>query len=126
MLLGTDHAPVCDTTQKPAYRAGAATRLELVALVNAGLTPYEALATGTVNVAKYFETLAETGTVEVGKRADLVLLNSNPLQTFDGLVRPAGVMLGGRWLSRADLDALARSFGVTMNEDGSWTCAMAP
>jgi imidazolonepropionase-like amidohydrolase len=77
---------------------------ELAALVQAGLTPYQALVTGTRNVAVYFGTLAESGTVAVGKRADLVLLEGNPLRDIEQSRRIAGVMLGGRWLTRADLD----------------------
>jgi hypothetical protein len=77
---------------------------ELQALVRAGLTPYQALLTGTRNVASYFGTLDETGTLAVGKRADLVLLRGNPLADIANTLHPAGVMLGGRWLPRAELD----------------------
>jgi imidazolonepropionase-like amidohydrolase len=77
---------------------------ELAALVWAGLTPYQALATSTRNVAAYFGTLDESGTVAVGKRADLVLLDGNPLVDISQTMHIAGVMLNGRWLSRATLD----------------------
>ena len=72
-------------------------------MTRAGLTPYQALAAGTRNVAAFFGTLAETGTVAVGKRADLVLLAGNPLADIRQTARIAGVMLGGRWLARAEL-----------------------
>ena len=52
---------------------------ELESLVAAGLTPYQALETGTRNVAVFFGTSATTGTIAVGKRADLILLDANPL-----------------------------------------------
>jgi imidazolonepropionase-like amidohydrolase len=77
---------------------------ELEALVQAGLTPYQALATGTRNVAAFFKTPDETGTVAVGKRADLVLLRGNPLTDIRNTRQPAGVMIGGRWLARAEID----------------------
>jgi imidazolonepropionase-like amidohydrolase len=77
---------------------------EIQALVGAGLTPYQALVTGTRNPALYFGTLDSTGTVTVGKRADLVLVNGNPLQDIKHTAQPAGVMLGGRWLARDELD----------------------
>lgn len=77
---------------------------ELRNLVKGGLTPYEALATGTTNFAVYSQTLAETGTVAAGKRADLVLLDANPLQDIANSQRIAGVMLGGRWITRDKLD----------------------
>jgi imidazolonepropionase-like amidohydrolase len=88
---------------------------DLVSLVAAGLTPYQALVMATRNMAEYFGTLDETGTVAVGKRADLLLFDRNPLENLRRLgllkiddvreqARPAGVMLGGRWLPRAELD----------------------
>jgi imidazolonepropionase-like amidohydrolase len=85
---------------------------ELQALVRLGLTPYEALAAGTRNVAAYFGTQDSTGTIAVGKRADLVLLSGNPLEDIRHTMVSAGVMVNGRWLSRVELDArLARLQG---------------
>ena len=60
---------------------------------------------GTRNSAAYFGTLGETGTVTPGKRADLVLLNGNPLDSIENSRKIAGVMLGGRWLAAEDLQA---------------------
>jgi imidazolonepropionase-like amidohydrolase len=77
---------------------------ELRALVDAGLTPYQALRTGTKNVSTYFGTESTTGTVGAGKRADLVLLDANPLENIDNSTRIAGVMVNGRWLAKADID----------------------
>ena len=77
---------------------------ELQAIVAAGLTPYQALRSGTANVATYFGTTATTGTVAAGKRADLLLLDANPLQDISNSSRIAGVMVNGRWLSRGDID----------------------
>ena len=77
---------------------------ELAMYVAAGLTPYQALATGTRNVAVHFGTLKTTGTVEAGKRADLVLLEGNPLQNVSNTSRISGVMIGGRWLPKSDID----------------------
>ena len=48
----------------------------------------------------------ESGTIEVGKRADLVLLSANPLEKISNTRRIEGVMLGGQWLSRIALDFL--------------------
>ena len=77
---------------------------ELDALVRAGLTPYQALVTGTRNPAVYFGNLSESGTVAKGKRADLVLLQGNPLVDIQNAGRIAGVMLGGRWLTHSYFD----------------------
>jgi hypothetical protein len=76
---------------------------ELQSLVRAGLTPYQALRTGTVRVAEYFGN-KDTGTIAPGKRADLVLLEGNPLEIISHSSRIAGVMLGGRWLPKAEID----------------------
>ncbi len=78
---------------------------ELRLLVASGLTPYEALVTGTRQVAAFFGLLDEAGTVARGKRADLVLLDANPLADIAHTSRIAGVMLGGRWMDRQALDA---------------------
>jgi imidazolonepropionase-like amidohydrolase len=77
---------------------------ELAALVRAGLTPYQALVTGTRNPAQFLGLLEERGTVAVGKGADLVLLYGNPLEDIRHTREPAGVMRAGRWLDRAELD----------------------
>ncbi len=85
---------------------------ELGTYVAAGLTPYQALSTGTRNIAVFLGNEAEAGTVEVGKRADLVLLDGNPLTDIANVGRKAGVMVAGRWLPKAEIEsrlaALAR------------------
>ncbi len=86
--------------------SGFSVHRELELLVGAaGLTPYQALSTGTREAARYLGTLDSTGTVAVGKRADLVLLDGNPLKDIRYTAGPAGVMVGGHWLPRALLDA---------------------
>jgi imidazolonepropionase-like amidohydrolase len=74
---------------------------ELAALVRAGLSPYQALLTGTHNPAQYLGLLDSSGTVAVGKWADLVLLAGNPLADVRHAREPAGVMIAGRWLDQA-------------------------
>jgi imidazolonepropionase-like amidohydrolase len=78
---------------------------ELDAMVAAGLTPYDALKSGTANVGLYFGTQSTVGTVAAGKRADLILLDANPLTSIANSTRIAGVMVNGKWLSKADIDA---------------------
>lgn len=77
---------------------------ELKSLVAAGFTPFQALQSGTVNPARYFGTSSSTGTVAAGKRADLVLLDANPLEDITNTTKIAGVFINGRWMSRAELD----------------------
>jgi imidazolonepropionase-like amidohydrolase len=83
---------------------------ELRMLVEAGLTPYEALATGTRNAARYFGA-NDWGTIAPGNAADLVLLEGNPLEDIAHAARPAGVMVRGQWLPASEirerLDAIA-------------------
>lgn len=74
---------------------------ELQLLVQAGLTPYDALAAATVNAARLLRLDAEIGTVEPGKRADLVILGADPLQDVQAARRVHSVMKDGRLYSPA-------------------------
>lgn len=79
---------------------------ELAWFVRAGLTPMQALQTATRNPAEFMGRLAELGTVERGKLADLVLLDANPLDDIANTRRIRAVVLAGRYLDRAALDRL--------------------
>lgn len=86
---------------------GFATHRELQSFVEAGLTPYQAIEAATRNPAEYFAEVMKTrrdfGTIEVGMRADLLLLDANPLQSVTNLSKRAGVMVRGRWLPEDEL-----------------------
>ncbi len=75
---------------------------ELESLVAAGLTPYQALTAATRNPAEFLRASKEWGTIEAGKRADLVLLAGNPLEDVRNTARIEGVSMGGRWLDTAE------------------------
>ena len=75
---------------------------ELRSLVDAGLTPYQALRTGTEKIGVYLGTT--DGVVAAGRRADLMLLDANPLQDIGNSARIAGVVVNGRWLSKTEID----------------------
>jgi imidazolonepropionase-like amidohydrolase len=77
---------------------------ELRALNEAGLSNYATLAAATRNPAEFFGTINKTGTIEKGKRADLVLLEANPLENIAHTERRSGVMLKGRWFAQTELD----------------------
>jgi len=77
---------------------------ELALFVRAGLTPLQALQTATLNPARFMGRLADLGTVEKGKLADLVLLDANPLDDIGNTRRIRAVVLAGRYFDRADLD----------------------
>jgi imidazolonepropionase-like amidohydrolase len=82
---------------------------ELESLVAAGLTPYQALAAGTRNPAEFLHAASEWGTIEPGKRADLVLLAANPLEDIRNTNRIEGVGVGGRWMERPELERLIQN-----------------
>lgn len=79
---------------------------ELASLVDAGLTPLQALQSATLNPAIVHDLEGDFGSVEVGKVADLVILDANPLEDISNTERIAGVVLGGRLLNRKELDLL--------------------
>ena len=86
-------------------RAGPSLSCELATLVAAGLTPYEALATATVNAGAFAKAHLRRadvpfGTVAVGARADLVLLAADPRADIRAVSRPIGVVLRGSWRPR--------------------------
>jgi hypothetical protein len=97
ILLGTD-AP------QQFSIPGFSIHRELLVMREAGMSPYEILKTGTVNAGQYFAKQDSFGTIETGKRADLLLLNANPLDDVANVARIEGVMVRGRWYPRKDLD----------------------
>jgi imidazolonepropionase-like amidohydrolase len=88
---------------------------ELRLRVEAGLTPYQVIRMGTVNPAEFLNRQEEMGTVALGKRADLILLQENPLADVANLSKRLGVMVGGRWFSEARLrerlEEIAQAYG---------------
>ncbi len=76
---------------------------EMGAMVRSGLTPYQVYVTGSRNVARFFNREKEAGGVEVGKIADLVLVDANPLTDVANFARQTGTMVRGRWYPRAEL-----------------------
>lgn len=87
---------------------------ELQAMVDAGLTPYAALETATRNPAEWFGDFDRRGTVAVGKVADLVLLDADPLSDIASTLRVAGVMVGGVWHSAESLRQLRAAVAASV------------
>jgi imidazolonepropionase-like amidohydrolase len=85
---------------------GASLHDELALLVDAGLSPMEALQAATRNPGRFLR--VDAGTIEIGKRADLVLLDANPLEDIRNVRHIRAVVLGGKLLERSRLDALGR------------------
>jgi imidazolonepropionase-like amidohydrolase len=96
LLLGADAPQIFNPPGFSAHR-------ELELLVQSGLSPYEALQTGTVNVGEYLGETDRTGKVAPGYRADLILLSVNPLDSIPFGSYIEGVMAGGAWYSQAEL-----------------------
>jgi imidazolonepropionase-like amidohydrolase len=91
LMVGTD-------VLIPTIFPGLALHEELQEFVDIGLTPYEALQAATTHPVEYLGELDAAGTLEIGKRADLVLLEANPFEDIANLRRITGVMCKEKWL----------------------------
>lgn len=96
LLVGTD-------AMNPSVVPGFSVHDELRDLVAAGLTPYEALRAATANAAEFLKAAGEFGIVAKGKRADLILLDGNPLDDVSVTSRRIGVMIKGQWFTQPEL-----------------------
>jgi hypothetical protein len=76
---------------------------EMQAMVRAGLTPYQVYVTGSRNVARFFNRDKEAGTVAIGRVADLVLVDADPLADVSNFAKQTGTMIRGQWYARAEL-----------------------
>jgi imidazolonepropionase-like amidohydrolase len=107
VLAGTDH---------PFY--GASLHQELEELVEAGLSPREALRAATLHPALFLGRAGDYGSIRPGKRADLVLVDGNPLESIQAVRRISLVSVGGRLYERESLDRLLT---FTQEQAGSWS-----
>lgn len=97
LMTGTD-------SMFPRLVPGFALHHELHELVDVGLTPYEALRASTTVPYEYLGEDKHAGTVMVGKRSDLLLVEANPLDDVANAAKIAGVLMRGRWIDRAEID----------------------
>ncbi len=108
LLLGTDSPQVFSVP-------GFAMHREMALWVELGMSPYEVLETGTRRVAEYFDATGDFGSVAVGHRADLLLLNANPIEDIANVSSRGGVMVNGRWMPEAEIQerlaAIATTYG---------------
>jgi imidazolonepropionase-like amidohydrolase len=101
LAVGTD-------TPNPFVAMGASVHQELANFVAAGLTPHQALKAATIAPARMLGLESEQGSIELGKRADLLLLAGNPLDDIGTAAAPVALVLNGRWFNETDLKALPR------------------
>lgn len=97
LLSGTD-------ALVPSTLPGISLHDELGELVDAGLTPFEALKISTTNAFEFLGESDRAGTIESGKIATLVLLDDNPLFNIANTKRISGVMTQGRWIPRSEIE----------------------
>jgi imidazolonepropionase-like amidohydrolase len=109
-IAGTD-------TLNPYCFPGFSLHNELDLLVQAGLTPMEALQAATFNPARFLGKEKELGTVERGKIADLVLLEANPLQDINNTKRINAVVMGGRLITKAELGEMLAKIEAAANQN---------
>ncbi len=104
LVLGTDSG-----TGGMGIPPGYSTHEELRILTEFGYSPFEAIKTGTVNAAIVVEKMngkGNFGTIEKGKRADLILIKENPLEDVSNIKKILGVMASGRWYDKKMLKKL--------------------
>ena len=97
IMAGTD-------TTAPFVFPGSSLHEELALLVQAGLTPMEALQAATKRPAEFLGKLQTQGTIEQGKIADLLLLDANPIENIRNTEKIRAVILRGKLLDRGFLD----------------------
>lgn len=102
LVIGTD-------SPHPFVMPGYAVHDELRNFVAAGLSPYEALKAATADAARFMDEAGDFGTVAPGARADLLLVEGNPLQDVGNVGHIVGVMVRGRWLMHGDLQRAVRA-----------------
>ena len=96
LILGSDAPQVFNVP-------GFSIHHELGDMLDVGLTPLEAIQTGTINAAKYFDMEGQFGEVIENASADLILVNTNPLEDLSTIKSHAGVVVRGRWLSAEEI-----------------------
>jgi signal peptidase I len=110
LALGTDASPID-------VLAGRSVHDELDQLVANGLSPFQALRTATVNASVVVDATDDWGTVNAGKRADLLIVDRNPLENVGTLRHPFGVVSAGHWYDRRALDGFLTT--VVQRRSGS-------
>jgi imidazolonepropionase-like amidohydrolase len=88
----------------PGLAFGVSVQQEMIELREIGLAPIEVLRAASINAHRLFDPQAGTGAVRAGERANLVLLEADPLADIQNISKIAGVFAQGRWLPMAEID----------------------
>ena len=107
ILFGTDSPQIFSVP-------GFSVPREMALYVEVGMSPYEVLASATRVVGEYFD--EDSGTIAPGQRADLVLVDGNPLEAIENASRRAGVMVAGRWVPRDVIETRLRDIAAYYEE----------
>ena len=78
---------------------------EMRRMTDAGMSTYDIIKSGTASVGHHFRAQDDFGTVAVGRRADLILVDANPLRDLSNIGRRSGVMVRGRWLPQSEIES---------------------
>ncbi|RDZ27237.1 amidohydrolase family protein [Lysobacter silvisoli] len=109
LTVGTDAA-------LPSLAFGISVHQEMLELREIGLTPLEVLRAASINAHRLFDRDGGNGAVRVGQRADLVLLDADPLADIRNVGRIHGVFARGRWLPASDIDAMIEALAPSDRE----------
>jgi imidazolonepropionase-like amidohydrolase len=99
------HVVVGSHSDVPHAKRGWAYQREMELLVESGLTPMQAIVAGTMENARFFRISDRLGSVEVGKLADLVLVEGDPLRNISDMRKVKRVMLNGIWVNGVGVEA---------------------
>ncbi len=112
LLAGTDSGG-----GYPMMVRGFSLQQELRLLAEAGLSPADCLRTGTINAAQAMRKESEVGTIKPGKRADLLLIESDPREDVTALARIQGLSVRGIWLDRAAMERIREELQTVFRDE---------
>ncbi len=102
LLLGSDAPQVLNVP-------GFSIHHEMQGMLDAGLTPLEIIQSGTMNPARYFDMEGEFGVISEGAAADMILIDSNPLEDLTAIRSPAAVFYRGKMITRTQINEILQS-----------------
>ena len=105
IALGTDSPQIFSVPGFAMYH-------EMALYAEVGMTPYEVLEIGTRRPAEYFDAADQFGTIAVGRRADLILLEANPADDIGSVRNRVGVMVNGRWIPADEIERRLREIAL--------------